>query len=104
MAYTKGEINDFIKVITGVLGDLTTTDKSNLVAAINEVNAKGFDIKGEYANNTDAIAAGLENGDVYYNPIAGDVYNLSVVQDSPYPILLLDVDNPSETGFDYSTS
>lgn len=62
-----------------------------------------INIKGEYANNTDAVNGGLVDGDVYYNPVSNDNYNLAVVQ-VPDPIPLLDVDNPSEIGFDYSTS
>ncbi len=39
MALTKAEINALRNLITGLLPNLTTTDKTNLVAAINEVRS-----------------------------------------------------------------
>ncbi|SDX36947.1 leucine-rich repeat domain-containing protein [Flavobacterium degerlachei] len=40
-----------------------------------------FEVKGEYANNTVALANGLVEGDVYNLPISSDVYVLALVKE-----------------------
>lgn len=40
----------------------------------------GFDPKGEYPNNTAALEAGLQVGDVYWLPNENDVFVLDIVK------------------------
>lgn len=51
MSYTKKEITDFIKAITGNLSSLTTADKSTLIAAINEIDKTIDSVNGTFSSN-----------------------------------------------------
>ncbi|PXY44537.1 leucine-rich repeat domain-containing protein [Flavobacterium hydrophilum] len=60
-------------------------------------------VKGEYATNTAAIAAGLKNGDFYHLPISGDNYVLAVVRkESDFVELTFSDINTSASSFGIS--
>ncbi len=81
-------ITDLIISVTGLLTDLNTTDRTNLVAAINEVNTALGDIN----INGSQVYSGLDNPNVTPPPEfkAGDFYLQKDILNDPIALFIFD--------------